>query len=141
MRRGTCSCSSCPVVPQHLRAGEQTRCCGWLLTSPSSSSKTPAARESTADVVHFRAAEINQQIDMLYAADRSEDVDSIALIFYSEQQMERPKITPTVTLAMNILPPGDFQRAHRHNSVAVTLVVKGDDCFSVVDERRKDWSP
>ena len=30
---------------------------------------------------------------------------------------------------------------HRHNSVAVSLVIKGADCFSVMDGKRKDWSP
>ena len=91
-------------------------------------------------MVHFPAAEIDRQIDMLYAVDRGEDVAGIALIFSSEQQMGRRNITPTMTLAMNTLPPGDFQRAHRHNSVAVTLVVRGDGCCSVVDGQRKDWS-
>ena len=39
------------------------------------------------------------------------------------------------------LDPGVAQRPHRHNSVAVSLVVQGDGCFSKIDGRRKDWSP
>ena len=116
----------------------------WLVTNEPQlrfeDTRAPPASESSVDVVHFPAAEIDRQIDMLYAVDRGEDVAGIALIFSSKKQFERRNITPTMTLAMNTLPPGDFQRAHRHNSVAVTLVVQGDDCFSVVDGQRKDWS-
>ena len=46
---------------------------------------------------------------------------------------------PTLTAAMNSLPGGVVQRPHRHNSVAVSLVIKGDQCFSVIDGKRKDW--
>ncbi len=42
---------------------------------------------------------------------------------------------------MNSLPGGAVQRPHRHNSVAVSLIIKGDRCFSVIDGRRKDWAP
>ena len=48
---------------------------------------------------------------------------------------------PTLTLAMNSLPPGLSQRPHRHNSVAVSLVINGKDCFSMIDGQRKDWAP
>ena len=97
--------------------------------------------ESSVDISHFPAAEIERQINMLYTVDTADDTAGIALIFSSEKQADRRNITPTMTLAMNTLPPGDFQRAHRHNSVAVTLVVQGNKCYSVVDEQRKDWSP
>ena len=32
-------------------------------------------------------------------------------------------------------------RLVRHNAVAVSLIIKGDRCYSVMDGRRKDWSP
>ncbi|MGY9057528.1 MAG: cupin domain-containing protein, partial [Alphaproteobacteria bacterium] len=48
---------------------------------------------------------------------------------------------PTLTVAMNSLPPGVTQRPHRHNSVAVSLVIRGNNCFSTIDGKRKDWSP
>ena len=41
---------------------------------------------------------------------------------------------------MNTLPPGVSQRAHKHNSVAVSLVIEGEGCHSMVDGRRKDWA-
>jgi gentisate 1,2-dioxygenase len=42
---------------------------------------------------------------------------------------------------MNSLPGGVEQRPHRHNSVAVSLVIEGARCFSVIDGRRKDLAP
>ena len=40
---------------------------------------------------------------------------------------------------MNTLPPGEAQRAHRHNSAAVTLVVQGRNCHSMVDGEACPW--
>ena len=117
----------------------------WVVTNEPQlrfeNTKSANINESTVDLSHFPAAEIDRQIDMLYSVDKADDTAGIALIFSSEKQANRRNITPTMTLAMNTLPPGDFQRAHRHNSVAVTLVVQGDKCYSVVNEQRKDWSP
>ena len=63
-----------------------------------------------------------------------------ALIFSSERQEAIRNVLPTLTVAMNSLPGGKSQRPHRHNSVAVTLVIQGEQCYSIVDGRRKDWS-
>ena len=97
--------------------------------------------ESTVDIVHYPAAEIDRQIGLLYEVSQGADTAGIALIFSSEKQLDRRNVTPTMTLAMNTLPAGESQRAHRHNSVAVALVVQGGDCYSVVDGVRKDWAP
>ncbi len=42
---------------------------------------------------------------------------------------------------MNSLPPGEMQPPHRHNAIAVALVVQGLDCYSMIDGQRKDCSP
>lgn len=41
---------------------------------------------------------------------------------------------------MNSLPPGGSQRSHRHNSMAVSLVIEGERCHSMSGGRRKDWA-
>ena len=80
-----------------------------------------------------------RQMDFIYAA---EGVDAgRAVMFSSDMQEQDRNILPTLTLAMNSLPPGYTQRGHRHNSVAVALVVSGQACYSTVDGRRKEWSP
>jgi gentisate 1,2-dioxygenase len=49
--------------------------------------------------------------------------------------------TPSFTLALNSLLPGEAQRGHRHNAVAVTLVLAGQGCYSLIDDVRVDWEP
>jgi gentisate 1,2-dioxygenase len=49
--------------------------------------------------------------------------------------------TPSFTLALNSLLPGESQRGHRHNAVAVTLVLSGERCYSLIDGQRADWEP
>jgi gentisate 1,2-dioxygenase len=80
-------------------------------------------------------------IDLLYQVGRNEQIAGSALIFSADEQEHTRNILPTLTVAMNSLPGGVVQRPHRHNSVAVALVIKGDRCFSVIDGKRKDWAP
>jgi gentisate 1,2-dioxygenase len=42
---------------------------------------------------------------------------------------------------LNTVPAGEHQRAHRHNSAAITLILKGERCWSMVGGVRCDWSP
>ena len=103
--------------------------------------RPPAPEDAPTGVVHYPAAEIRRQIDLLYQVGTREDIAGIALIFSSETQMAGRNVLPTLTLAMNTLPPGGAQRAHKHNSVAVSLVVRGEGCYSLIDGVRKDWAP
>ncbi len=91
--------------------------------------------------VHYPAAEIERQIDIIYQATPNETTSGLALIFSSDRLEAGRNIMPTLTLSLNTLPAGEQQRAHRHNSAAITLAVRGDGCFSLVDGRRCDWTP
>jgi gentisate 1,2-dioxygenase len=103
--------------------------------------RAPAAGSAPTQAVHFTAADIERQIDHLYAVGRSNDIAGSALIFSSTEQEAIRNVLPTMTVAMNTLPAGQTQRPHRHNSIAVSLVIQGEGCHSMVDGRRKDWSP
>ncbi len=103
--------------------------------------RPPAPGEAPTRLVHYRGAEIQRQIDLIYEIGRNEEIAGSALIFSAEDQVETRNILPTLTAAMNSLPGGVVQRPHRHNSVAVSLVIKGERCFSVIDGKRKDWAP
>lgn len=103
--------------------------------------RAPGPGASPTDLVHYRGAEIMRQIDLLYDIGRGENIAGSALIFSAERQEATCNILPTLTAAMNSLPGGAVQRPHRHNSVAVSLVIKGERCFSVIDGKRKDWAP
>jgi gentisate 1,2-dioxygenase len=103
--------------------------------------RAPARGEAPTDLVHYRADEIARQIDLIYQVGRNEDIAGSALIFSAEQQEATRNILPTLTVAMNSLPGGVVQRPHRHNAVAVSLIIKGERCFSVIDGTRKEWAP
>ncbi len=115
----------------------------WVVTNEPflalEKAQAPASGNAPTRPVHYPAAEIARQMATIYAAGA---VDAgRAVMFSSEDQEEGRMILPTLTLAMNSLPPGATQRAHRHNSVAVALVVQGEGCYSLINGQRKDWSP
>jgi gentisate 1,2-dioxygenase len=116
----------------------------WIVTNEPQLSferlRSPAEGNAPTEVVHFTADEIVKQIDLLYAVGRSNNIAGSALIFASTQQEAIRNVLPTLTLAMNSLPAGLTQRSHKHNSVAVSLVIQGEGCHSLVGGRRKDWS-
>ena len=103
--------------------------------------RSPAAGQGPTDAVHYPADEITRQIDLIYAVGRGSDIAGSALIFSSTKQEAIRNVLPTLTVAMNSLPPGVSQRPHKHNSVAVSLVIQGEGCHSMSDGRRKDWAP
>ena len=99
------------------------------------------AENGAADVeaVHYPAAEIEHQLEVLRSLQTQPGQAGTALIFAQEKQLGRRNICPSLTLAMNTLEPGAMQRAHVHNSVAVTLCVQGKDCYSMIDGERVAW--
>src|SRR5690606_27436027 len=82
-----------------------------------------------------------QQLERVGDKLAGEKLAGLALIFSSTDQARRRNILPSLTLAMNQLPPGDYQRPHRHNSVAVTLNIACKGCYSMVGGQRVDWQP
>jgi gentisate 1,2-dioxygenase len=117
----------------------------WLVTNEPQLAfenlRAPSPGRAPTDLVHYRGAEIDRQIALLYDVGRDASIAGSALIFSAERQEATRNILPTLTAAMNSLPAGYVQPPHRHNSVAVSLIIRGDHCFSVIDGKRKDWSP
>ena len=117
----------------------------WLVTNEPQLAfenlQPPADGAAPTGLVHYPAGEIDRQVALLYEIGRDEQIAGSALVLSSDMQEASRNALPTLTLAMNSLPPGAVQRPHRHNSVAVSLVIRGEKCFSKIDGRRKDWSP
>lgn len=117
----------------------------WLVTNEPQLAfehlRPPAPGEAPTEVVHYPAEEIARQVELLHQVGRNRDEAGCALVLSSEKQQEIRNVLPTLTVAMNSLPAGETQKAHRHNSVAVALIVQGEGCYSMIDGRRKDWSP
>ena len=102
--------------------------------------RLPDATEASTSPVHYPAADIERQMDLIYEVGSNDAIAGLALVFSSEQHQDCRNVVPIFTLALNSLPPGGAQRAHKHNAVAVSLVVQGAGCYSMIDGKRKDWS-
>jgi gentisate 1,2-dioxygenase len=133
-----------PGGVRHIHNAEQDSVL-WIVTNEPQfrheHAQPPALGDAPTPVVHCTAAEIKRQIDYLYEIGKNAEIPGTALIISSDVQEASRNALPTLTVAMNTLDPGITQRPHRHNSVAVSLVVKGENCYSTVDGKRKDWSP
>lgn len=98
-----------------------------------------AAPQTSSMTVHYPVSEIRRQLAMLYDAEPEATTSGRALIFSNETLEHTHNIHPFLTLSLNTLPPGESQAAHLHNSAAVTLIVDGDDCHSMVDGQVVPW--
>lgn len=131
-------------VPLRHRADAAAPAVLWIVTNEPQLAferlRGPAEGDAPTEAVHFPADEITRQIDLLYSVGRGNDVAGSALIFSQTRQEAIRNVLPTLTVAMNSLPPGVTQRSHKHNSIAVSLVIEGDQCHSIVGGKRKDWS-
>jgi len=96
--------------------------------------------EAAVRFVHYPAAEIAHQLDVVYDRDANDSTSGHALIFSSEETEASRNIAPTLTLSLNTLKPHSTQPPHKHNSAAITLAVAGDPAYSMVDEAKCDWS-
>jgi quercetin dioxygenase-like cupin family protein len=117
----------------------------WLVTNEPQLAfenlRAPFPGNAPTDLVHYRGEEIDRQIALLYDVGHNASIAGSALVLSAQRQEATRNILPTLTAAMNSLQPGSVQPPHRHNSVAISLVIQGEGCFSIIDGRRKDWSP
>ena len=99
-----------------------------------------SAGQSAVPPVQYLADDLDEELNRLYADPESADYPGYAIVL-SHQSLEHTRnIHPTMTLALNSLPPASAQRPHVHNSMALTLCTQGEGCYSLIDGERKDWS-
>ncbi len=97
--------------------------------------------EAAVEVVHYPATEIAMQLQRVVDASQNATTSGMALIFSSVRHEAARNIAPMLTLSLNTVPPGEHQRAHRHNAAAITLTLGGSGCYSMVGGKRCDWAP
>jgi gentisate 1,2-dioxygenase len=118
-------------------------CVLWLITNEPELAfehlEPPRPDNAVTAPVHYPAAEIAHQLKRVGEKLKGQRAAGLALVFSSAEQARSRNVLPTLTLAVNQLPPGDFQRPHRHNSVAVTLCIQGRRCYSLIGGERVDW--
>jgi gentisate 1,2-dioxygenase len=125
------------------RAGADQDCVLWVITNEPELAfehlEPPAAGNAVTGAVHYPADEIERQLARVADKLEGQKIAGLALVFSSTDQERRRNVLPSLTLAVNQLPPGEFQRPHRHNSVAVTLCIQGQGCHTMIGDRRVDW--
>lgn len=128
----------------HLHSASANDAVLWIVTNEPQLAfehlRGPADGDAPTELVHFPAREIERQVELIYKVGRGNDIAGSALIFSSTLREASRSVLPTLMVAMNSLPPGGSQRSHRHNSMAVSLVIEGEQCHSMVDGHRKDWA-
>ncbi len=90
--------------------------------------------------VHFPHDEIRRQLEWIHAQPPGRTTGKAVSLGNAALETQRTCL-PSFTLAMNSLAPAEVQRAHRHNAVAVTLIVQGERCYSMVEGARLPWEP
>jgi gentisate 1,2-dioxygenase len=124
------------------RAGDAD-CVLWLITNEPELAfehlEPPRPDNAVTGPVHYPAAEIAHQLKRVSEKLKGQRAAGLALVFSSAEQARSRNVLPSLTLAVNQLPPGEFQRPHRHNSAAVTLSLQGDNCYSLIGGKRVDW--
>ena len=101
----------------------------------------PELHSALVDPAHFPADEIYRELQIADAKINNRLSAGLAVVLATKSLEATRNISPTLTLAMNQLRPGGAQPPHRHNSVAVSLVVNGPECYSMIDGTRKNWEP
>ena len=103
--------------------------------------RPPAPGAAPIEAVHYPADDVRRELDKIAALPADKVGAGRALSFANASLEKARTCLPSFTLAMNSLLPGESQRAHRHNAVAVTLIVSGESCYSMVGGRRVAWQP
>lgn len=91
----------------------------------------PAIGGARFSPVHFEGERIAQQQSEMLAQSQ----DSGAINFGVDGKLAFSSIVPT----WKWLTPGREQQPHRHSTIAVQIFTQGENCFSMVGDKRFDW--
>lgn len=102
--------------------------------------RPPPPGEARFEATHWRAPEIAAQFQEVWKRPITSETTGHAVLFSSPALAPSTNTIPSINVAINTLEAGRDQRAHRHNGVAVTLALEAEDVYSMVEDRRIDWS-
>lgn len=84
---------------------------------------------------HYPAEESAAALDRVHGRTPTEKPTG-KFVLFTGPGLEEAK---TISLALNSLEPGGDQPPHRHNAVALTLCLEGENLHSTIDGVRVDW--
>ena len=92
-----------------------------------------------APAAHYPAEAIEGEMALIHRRADDGKQSGKAVLFTRAGLGTTHLATPTVAFALNSLPPEEDQPPHRHNAAALTLCVRGEGVYSMVDGRKVDW--
>lgn len=101
--------------------------------------RPPPAAESPIEPVHYTADVIAAQLEALYARTLAPDTPGRALFLTSTRMAANRTCTPSLTLTLNAVLPGEAQPPHRHNAAAIVLITRAGSCRSRIGDAEFPW--
>ncbi|MFT4509275.1 cupin domain-containing protein [Caballeronia sp. 15711] len=99
----------------------------------------PPTEKSRIQPTHYPKAAMHRALARAKKLEMKNGMKSMAIMLASESS-KYGTITPSLTLALNSVAAGTSQIPHRHNSVAISLVLEGESCYSIVNGNTVHWS-
>tara|TARA_Y100001934_G_C12373907_1_gene788011 strand:- start:603 stop:1532 length:930 start_codon:yes stop_codon:yes gene_type:complete len=131
-----------PGAPEVIHAASEDTV-AWLVTDEPALAFQELAplsvEDSSMQPVHYPAEALDAELEGVYNHPDAETFPGYAVVLSHANLEHWRNIHQTMTLALNSLPPDSSQRPHVHNSMALTLCLAGEDCYSMIDGERKDW--
>lgn len=90
--------------------------------------------------VRYPRTAIEAELDRLANRDLAPDTPGRALFLTSERMEARRTCTPSLTLTLNLVLPGEAQPPHKHNAAAIVFITRGGSCRSVIDGCEFPWT-
>jgi len=99
----------------------------------------PDVGHAAIDAVHYPAASIRAELDRLRDRKLPPNAAARAIHLSSAKVARARTCTPALTVTFNLLGPGERQTPHRHNAVALNLVLDAGGCRSVIEGEEMVW--
>lgn len=90
--------------------------------------------------LHWSREVMDQEFEAILNRPDSEETAGRALQLASDAMAPARHPIPSMNAAINTLEPGCDQRPHRHNGVAITLAIAGENIYSMIEDEKVQWS-
>jgi len=131
-----------PGGGETVHAAEDEDCVLWAVTNEPElrfHGLRAIAEESSIPPTYYPAERTLAELEAVHNLPDADKMAGYAVVFSSDAMEASRNILPSLSLAMNSLPPHQAQRAHRHNAVAITVSLEGTNCYSLIEGERIDW--
>jgi gentisate 1,2-dioxygenase len=142
-----------PAASPAVHAAQATSVLYWVTDEPLLRYLGVTATERRFRATHFDGARVRAELERVIAEPGAGSRNRLSVLLANVAQAQTLTVTHTLWAMFGVLPAGQVQRPHRHQSVALDLVADCEPgCFSllgsdvdtrgeIVDPVRVDWEP